>query len=359
LHEDLGVLVAGSSRPGFPTAFERLRLQVAAYRAPTGLQEARRWREQKRLEAHLEHLAVESEELLRRMADAIPEVVWITALDPEQVLYVNPSFERAWGLPVEELYRNPRLWTETLHPEDRTRVADIFTRWATGEDVSSQDVEFRIVQPGGATRWTHDRGALFRDEQGRPYQVSNISTDITDRKEAQQALERAFAAIQVLKDRLQQENIALREEVDRTSMFEEIVGTSPALRAVLASISGVGPTDSTVLITGKTGTGKELVARAIHKRSARAAGLVLQPARHIHQLRARRDHRGRGVGPGHKRDVRGGHRAVASNGPRRVVATVIRDGRCTFRGAAPSAGTARDTLDRPHACGRRREWLPI
>jgi formate hydrogenlyase transcriptional activator len=72
-------------------------------------------------------------------------------------------------------------------------------------------------------------------------------------------------------ERLQQENVALREEIDRASMFEEIVGTSPALQAVLSRISKVAPTDSTVLITGETGTGKELVARAIHRRSNRAS----------------------------------------------------------------------------------------
>jgi transcriptional regulator with GAF, ATPase, and Fis domain len=83
-------------------------------------------------------------------------------------------------------------------------------------------------------------------------------------------LERAFVEIQALKDRLQQENIALREEVEKTSMFEEIVGASQLLRAVLAQVSRVAPTDSTVLITGETGTGKELVARAIHKLSRRA-----------------------------------------------------------------------------------------
>jgi transcriptional regulator with GAF, ATPase, and Fis domain len=83
--------------------------------------------------------------------------------------------------------------------------------------------------------------------------------------------ESASAEIQALKDRLQSENIVLREEIDQTSMFEEIVGTSPPLRAVLSHVSKVAPTDSTVLLTGETGTGKELIARAIHKRSPRAA----------------------------------------------------------------------------------------
>ena len=100
--------------------------------------------------------------------------------------------------------------------------------------------------------------------------ANGISTNIPERTEAERALERAYEEIRLLKDQLQKENIALREEVDKTSMFEEIVGTSPALRAVLANIAKVAPTDCTVIITGETGTGKELVARAIHKHSARS-----------------------------------------------------------------------------------------
>ena len=509
---------------------------------------ARRWREQTHLEEALQRRATEREESLRRLADAIPEVFWVVALAPERVLYVSPSFERLWGFTAEALYREPRLWAETIHPDDRPTVTERFSRWIAGEDVNYHDVEYRILQPGGDIRWIHDRGVLFRNEEGWPCEVSGISTDITERKriqaalqgsekryrsfieqttegisrieldqalapglsddaqiehfyahavlaecndamarmyghqhaaefvgarledllprsdphnteylrafirngyrltdaeshgrsrdgeeryflnslvgivedgrllrswgskrdvtahrlaeaavreseqrlafaleagqmgtfdwhisdgqissgrilwsptverlhgydpgnlpsdaqsycqhvhsedrervcaqlheilagtnghrieyrivrpdgdirwlecfakvfpdasgdvvrlvgvcadvterkEAEGALQRAYQDIQALKDRLQDENIALREEVDHASMFEEIVGTSPALHTVLAHIAKVAPTDSTVLITGETGTGKELVARAIHKHSARA-----------------------------------------------------------------------------------------
>jgi formate hydrogenlyase transcriptional activator len=90
-------------------------------------------------------------------------------------------------------------------------------------------------------------------------------------EEARAQLEKAFEEIKDLKDRLQDENVALREQIDQALMFEEIVGVSPALRAVLSRVSKVGPTDSTVLLTGETGTGKELIARAIHKRSRRSS----------------------------------------------------------------------------------------
>jgi formate hydrogenlyase transcriptional activator len=90
-------------------------------------------------------------------------------------------------------------------------------------------------------------------------------------EQARAELEKALEEIKHLKDRLQDENVALREQIDQALMFEEIVGVSPALRAVLSRVSKVAPTDSTVLLTGETGTGKELIARAIHKRSRRSS----------------------------------------------------------------------------------------
>jgi PAS domain S-box-containing protein len=140
----------------------------------------------------------ESEERFRHMADTIPEVIWITSLEPEKVLYVSPSFERIWGLPVEDLYENPRLWMETIHPEDRERVVAMFSRWIAGDPVDYHDVEFRITQPGGAIRWIHERGVMSRDEEGKPYRVSGISTDVTERKQAEQRLTTQHAVTQML-----------------------------------------------------------------------------------------------------------------------------------------------------------------
>src|ERR1700719_2709845 len=95
------------------------------------------------------------------------------------------------------------------------------------------------------------------DEQGRVVRWYATGTDIEDRKVAEQ--------------RLQNENVALREDVDRFSMFEEIVGSCEPMRQVLKQVTKVAPSDSTVLILGETGTGKELIARAFHRRSNRAA----------------------------------------------------------------------------------------
>src|SRR4030095_15949362 len=93
-----------------------------------------------------------------------------------------------------------------------------------------------------------------------------ISRDITERKQTEDSLREALLEINALKDQLFQENVALREEIISTSMFEDIVGTSPVLQDVLALVGKVAPTDSTVLITGETGTGKEMIARAIHNK---------------------------------------------------------------------------------------------
>jgi PAS domain S-box-containing protein len=106
-----------------------------------------------------------SEGRFRQMADAIHEVIWFTALEPERVLYVSPSFERIWGLPVEDLYRNPRLWTETIHPEDRDRVTNTLARWIAGEEVNYRH---RVSHHPSEWhhRWIHERGVLSLNEQG-------------------------------------------------------------------------------------------------------------------------------------------------------------------------------------------------
>jgi len=102
-----------------------------------------------------------------------------------------------------------------------------------------------------------------------------LTNEVLERQRAEDELEKAFEEIKRLKDRLHDENVVLREQIDQVFMFEEIVGSSPALKTVLSSIVKVAPTDSTVLITGETGTGKELIARAIHKGSQRAGNAFI------------------------------------------------------------------------------------
>jgi len=112
---------------------------------------------------------------------------------------------------------------------------------------------------------------VARDEGNRGFKFGTEGPSFTETQESPWSLEKTCVEAQRLSDWLQKENLLLREEIDKASMFEEIVGTSPALRTVLSDLSKVAPTNSTVLITGETGTGKELVARAIHRRSPRAS----------------------------------------------------------------------------------------
>ena len=116
--------------------------------------------------------------------------------------------------------------------------------------------------PDQSIKYLHIVAHGTRDEDGRLEYIGAVQ-DVTARQTA-------FEEIKALKDQLYKENVALREEINQTSMFEEIIGSSDALRRVLLELAKVAPTDSTVLILGETGTGKELVARAIHKRSKRS-----------------------------------------------------------------------------------------
>jgi len=157
---------------------------------------------------------------------------------------------------------------ERIHPEDRPRVEGVLAEASqAGKDF---ELEHRLLLPGGAVKTVDVVARAWRDEAGQLEYVGAVM-DVSAARQASAALEKAFKEIESLKDRLYMENIALREEINKASMFEEIVGSSPQLQAVLSQLSRVAPTDSTVLIAGETGTGKELVARAIHRRSERAS----------------------------------------------------------------------------------------
>ena len=159
------------------------------------------------------------------------------------------------------------LLLQRVHPEDVTLVKQIIDR--APQDGKGFDLEHRLLMPDGSIKRVHVVAHAAKDEAGNVEFVGAV-TDITEQHRARAALEKAFDEIRTLKEELYKENLALKEEIDQASMFEEIVGSSAALRRVLVHVAKVAPTDSTVLITGETGTGKELVARAIHKRSHRA-----------------------------------------------------------------------------------------
>jgi len=162
----------------------------------------------------------------------------------------------------------PENCLQSIHPDDRAPIDA-----AAGELYKGNDAEYnyRIVLPDNSIRYVRTIAHAITNDSGQVIEFVGTVIDVTEQRNARKALEKAFEEIKTLKDQLYKENIALREEIDKVSMFEDIVGTSPALQAVLSRVSKVAPTDSTVLVTGETGTGKELVARAIHKRSHRSS----------------------------------------------------------------------------------------
>ncbi len=194
-----------------------------------------------------------SETELKQMLDLAPQMVCVQGPQHER-LYANRQALQYFGLTLED-WLESNYWS-LVHPDDVDGVKARVDRSLLVGTVD--ELEMRLKAADGTYRWFLVRYNPLHDDQGRLVRWYSASTDIEDRKKGE--------------DRLQQENVALREEIDKKSMFEEIVGASPALNAMLSRVSKVAGSDSTVLITGETGTGKELVARAIHRRSRRSSG---------------------------------------------------------------------------------------
>jgi PAS domain S-box-containing protein len=194
----------------------------------------------------------EQELELRQIMDSAPQFLFVLGSDGSR-LYANQSVLEFRGQTVEEW--QTLNFRERFHPEDADRMAR--EREQALSSRSPFETEGRMLRHDGKYRWFLFRYKPLKDQLGRITRWVVPAIDIDDRKRSE--------------ERLQQENIALREEIDKASMFEEIVGTSPTLQTVLSLVSKVAATDSTVLITGETGTGKELVARAIHRRSQRSS----------------------------------------------------------------------------------------
>jgi PAS domain S-box-containing protein len=195
----------------------------------------------------------EQETELRQMLDFAPQLIAVYGPNRERLHANRVALDYA-GVSLDE-WRQTKAPGAFTHPDDRERELAYFA--GAGSNGSPGQLELRIRGREGRYRWFLVRYNAVRDHGGQILRWHVSCTDIEDRKQAE--------------ERLQQENVALREEIDKASMFEEIVGTSPALQTVLSRISKVAPTNSTVLIIGETGTGKELVARAIHRRSNRGS----------------------------------------------------------------------------------------
>src|SRR6266436_1707557 len=221
-------------------AIEKGRTQAALVQA---LEEIRKSQEQLRRD----------DEEFRRITDAIPHMIVVMQPDG-RIIYANRLALDYTGLTLADV-RSETFRTRAFHPEDIERVHK------ERQEGLLKGVPFeneqRFLRKDGQYRWFLHRYNPLLDEQGKVIRWYTTGTDIEDRKRAE--------------DRMRSENVALREEIERSSMFEEIVGSSEPLRIVLKQVSKVAPMDSTVLILGETGTGKELIARAIHNRSKRSS----------------------------------------------------------------------------------------
>jgi len=194
----------------------------------------------------------EDERELRRITDAIPQT--IVVLDPSGApIYANRATLDYTGLNIEDVVA-PDFRERIFHPDDLERLRS--DRNVSLERGLPFEAEQRALRRDGQYRWFLIRYNPFRNEQGQLIRWYATGTDIHERVR--------------MEERTRNENLALREQIDRDSMFEDIVGSSDVLRKVLRQVTKVAPADSTVLLLGETGTGKELIARAIHKRSSRA-----------------------------------------------------------------------------------------
>jgi len=196
---------------------------------------------------------------LQQILDLAPQIIGVLGPPPgRERLYANRFALAYYGVTLEEWRQ--RDFGPEVHPDDFDRVKTLVDRSVANP--AAYELEMRLRSGDGTYRWFLVRYNPLRDDQGQLIRWYLACSDIDDRKRTE--------------DRMRNETIALREELDRASMFEEIVGSSRALQSVLAQVAKVAQTDSTVLILGETGTGKELLARAVHKRSRRASGAFIR-----------------------------------------------------------------------------------
>ncbi len=193
---------------------------------------------------------------------------WEYWQDPEQRFrYISPSCHAISGYTQDELTANVLLLREMVLPADRELWDGHW--WKCHQGCQAGAMEFRIVRPDGRVVWLSHACRPIHDLQGRFLGVRVSNRDVTAGKAAGETLEAALAEIEQLKERLEHENVYLQNEIKSHHDFEEIVGQSEPLRTALHKVSLVAQTGANVLLLGETGTGKELLARAIHDRSPR------------------------------------------------------------------------------------------
>jgi PAS domain S-box-containing protein len=197
---------------------------------------------------------------------------WARSVSTGNVYMSHESF-RIFGLdPAMKVTFETIL--SRVHPDDRSLFLENVQKGI--REVCDYEDRYRIIREDGSIRHIHVLAHPVKNAAGNLVEFVGTHMDVTEQHLSRKALEDALVEINSLKEQLFQENVALRQEIEETSMFEEIVGKSSALQKVLKELETVGPTDSTVLIYGETGTGKELIARAIHNLSSRRANAFVK-----------------------------------------------------------------------------------
>ena len=197
---------------------------------------------------------------------------WARSVSTGDVYMSQESF-RIFGLEPTAKVTLETIWSR-VHPDDRSSFLEKVEKGI--REACHYEDDYRIIREDGAIRYLHVVAHPVKNEAGNLVEFVGTHIDITEQHLSRKALEDALVEISSLKEQLFHENVALRQEIEETSMFEEIVGKSGALQKVLKELETVGPTDSTVLIHGETGTGKELIARAIHNLSSRRSNAFVK-----------------------------------------------------------------------------------
>jgi formate hydrogenlyase transcriptional activator len=212
-----------------------------------------------------EQALCESEARLTLATDAAGAGLWYLEYDTGSVWATEKTRELFYLTPEEKL--TYESFFRVIHPEDRELVHQ-----SLQEALRSGDeflVEYRVLSPEGSIQWITSRGKRYLESSGDPDRLIGLSLDVTERKNMEDLLLQRLREIEQLKSRLEKENIYLREEIELQGLHQEIVGRSLAMKQVLSKVEQVARMDTTVLIEGETGVGKELIARAIHRLSPR------------------------------------------------------------------------------------------
>jgi len=210
----------------------------------------------------------ESQEIMDLAASAGQLGLWMR--DPERGdFWTNPQLRLLLGSAQSDTLRFEDI-VGRIHPDDRAHVsAEVERMQQAGLPFEG---EFRVVVADGSERWVVARGRTVDEPSRQGARRMGVVFDVTERKRAEQDLHAALLEIRGLKERLEDENIYLKEEISEVKGFDEVIGKSDALKYVLTRVGQVAKTDATVLLQGETGVGKELIARAIHERSSRSDG---------------------------------------------------------------------------------------